>query len=103
MDDMLKELLQQLREEIQNNKKRSALETLSILEEVLTMPAPQPQKSQKEEKRLTYSISETAEMLGMHPSTVWKYILQGTINAIRPGKKYLIPASEIEKLLSQNT
>lgn len=50
-------------------------------------------------KREAYTISEFAELLGVHNQTVWRYIRSGRLKATRLGSKYLIPANELTKFL----
>lgn len=97
--DVIIDLLRQLREEVKNGKNRSALEITDILEEVILAKEDKKAEPEQKSERLAYTIPETAEMLGLHPTTVWKYILQGKIRAVKPGNKYLIPVNEIERLL----
>ena len=44
------------------------------------------------------TVPETASALRVGVATVRTWIAQGTILASRPGKQYLIPTSEVERL-----
>lgn len=46
----------------------------------------------------TLTVNQTAELLGIHHQTVRTYIANGTIQAIRYGRKYLIPAAQFSDL-----
>ena len=55
----------------------------------------------KDSQRLLYSIGEVAKLLGVSPITVRKWIKQGKIHAIKLGRKYAIPATEIDKIIDR--
>lgn len=50
---------------------------------------------------LAYSVGDTAAMLSIRPPTVWALIRNGRLNPVRLGRRTIIPASEIERLLSE--
>ena len=54
-------------------------------------------------ERLTRSVDETSELLGVHPLTVRKAIARGDLAAVRVGKRVLIPLAAIEAFLSGKT
>lgn len=48
--------------------------------------------------RVTFTVAECAEMLGVHPDTVRAAIERGELRATRLGRQWLIPASEVERI-----
>lgn len=51
-------------------------------------------------QRVAYSIPEIAEMTGRSRSTVYKWLAQGTLKAVRTSKgKQMVTAASLEKLL----
>jgi excisionase family DNA binding protein len=58
--------------------------------------------SNLDENRSYYSISEAAELIGMHPGTIWRKIREGEIPARRLGKKYFIPADFVHSEVMKN-
>lgn len=50
--------------------------------------------------RMAYSMRETADMIGMSLRTLVRRVDDGTIRAVKVGKRVLIPAAEVERLLS---
>ena len=51
--------------------------------------------------RLTHSIREGAEMLGVSPMTIQRRIRSGAIKTIRFGRRRLIPADEIAAIMNR--
>ena len=49
--------------------------------------------------RLAYSIGETADKLSMCQRSVWYLVRSGRLRFCRIGRRFLIPHSEIERLL----
>lgn len=49
---------------------------------------------------IVHSASQTAEMLGVSKAHVYRLIRSGEIRAVRLGKRVLIPAREIERLIN---
>ncbi|MEM4032715.1 MAG: helix-turn-helix domain-containing protein [Zestosphaera sp.] len=47
-----------------------------------------------------YRTSEVAELLNISVSTVKKWIKQGRLHALRVGKLWMIPESEVRRILS---
>lgn len=54
-------------------------------------------------EKQTYNVVEAAEILGVHPNTVRKYIARGVLPCFRLGRRVLIPRVALERLLSANT
>jgi len=50
-------------------------------------------------ERLTYSIKETAQVLGLSRNSVYQGCLRGEIPSIRIGKRILIPKAALLKIL----
>ncbi|KKS03385.1 MAG: hypothetical protein UU57_C0035G0001 [Candidatus Woesebacteria bacterium GW2011_GWE1_41_24] len=50
-----------------------------------------------------YTVKEVAELLGFSTNTVYKYLDDGSIKAVRLGTegRFRIPASEVDKLLQE--
>jgi len=51
------------------------------------------------EKPHAYSISEIAEALGIGLSTAYRHAREGELPTVRLGKRLLVPAQAIERLL----
>jgi len=49
--------------------------------------------------KLTFTIRETAEALGIGRNLCYQQVKAGTIPAIRTGKRLLVPRKALEKLL----
>jgi excisionase family DNA binding protein len=52
-------------------------------------------------EKLAFSVNESAEILSIGARTVWRMVEEGTIRAIRLGRRVVIPKSELERLLKQ--
>ncbi len=50
-------------------------------------------------KKLGLSVKETAQLLGVHPNTIYRLAWRKDIRSVRVGSRLLIPRSEVEKLL----
>lgn len=50
--------------------------------------------------RLTYSVAEAAQVLGIHELTIRRFVKEGVIRSIRLGRRVLIPASALDELLA---
>ena len=50
--------------------------------------------------RLTYSVKETAKLLGLSKNSTYQACLKGEIPSLRVGGRILIPVSKLEGLLS---
>jgi excisionase family DNA binding protein len=47
-----------------------------------------------------YKTSEVAKILGVDRRTIWRWIKEGKIKGIKlPGKLYVIPESEVKRIL----
>ena len=67
--------------------------------EIPTLPKSDPAPGQKE--RLSYSIHEAAELLGVDYYSVYRLIQRGKLRACRALRgKFLVPRTELLKLLS---
>ena len=49
--------------------------------------------------RTTLTVAEAAPLLGLHPETLYDAIARGDMPAIRVGRRLLIPAAHIRRLL----
>jgi len=67
--------------------------------ETPTLPKPDSPPGQKE--RLSYSIHEAAELLGVDYYSVYRLIQRGKLRACRALRgKFLVPRTELLKLLN---
>lgn len=48
-----------------------------------------------------YTVEEAAELLRVHYQTIYKWLRTGELKSVRPGRKWLIPESEIQKFLER--
>lgn len=53
----------------------------------------------RELPRLAWSLKETAEILGLSSSTVWRLVKRGKIRSVPGVRHMLIPQKEIERFL----
>lgn len=53
-----------------------------------------------DEERGLYTVSEVAELLGLHVRTVRTYVRDGRLKAVRIGKQYRISRADFEALTS---
>jgi len=51
-------------------------------------------------ERLTYSVREAAELLGLSKNSTYQACLTGQIPCLRVGKRVLIPKSQLERILN---
>lgn len=51
-------------------------------------------------QRLAYSVKEAAQMTGLCDGTIRRMIYDGTLKASNVSHKQLIPASEMERILT---
>lgn len=51
--------------------------------------------------KLTMTVKEFCEALGISPATFWKYHVSGKIKAIRIGRRVLIPMPEVNRILTE--
>lgn len=54
-------------------------------------------------ERLTYTIAETAEMLGLSVSTLRRYVRKGELRSVKLGVHPLIPRVAIDEWLAGQT
>lgn len=50
-----------------------------------------------------YSVDETAEILGIHPMTVRKWLTAGKIRGVKVGRLWRIPESSLQELAKFGT
>ena len=50
--------------------------------------------------RMGYSVAEAADLLGLAPSGLWKWIARGKIRSVKIGSRRIISAHELHRLLS---
>lgn len=55
------------------------------------------------EAKLAYSLKEAAEILHCGVSTLRQQVKAGTVKAAKPGRTYIIPRSEILRLIGDET
>lgn len=48
-----------------------------------------------------YTISEFAEMAGVSPKTIMNWLSEGTVKAVRLGRRRFVPLSSIEEAFGQ--
>ena len=56
----------------------------------------------KEIERLTFSVSEVAQSIGVSSRTVRNYIKTGGITVCRLGSRILVPADELRAFIERN-
>ncbi len=47
-----------------------------------------------------FTIAHVAQALGMHAMTIQKLVLEGFIGSVKEGRRRLIPAEELNKVLA---
>ncbi len=52
-------------------------------------------------KRLTVSVAEAAEMLGISKSAAYEYARTGELPTVRMGRRLLVPTKALEALLDR--
>lgn len=52
-------------------------------------------------ERLTLTVEETAEALGISRSTAYEAVRRGELPTIRIGRRYVVPRLALERMLSQ--
>jgi excisionase family DNA binding protein len=55
----------------------------------------------KDERRLTLTVMETAELLGLSRASAYEGVRNGQIPSLRIGKRILIPRSALEAKLAE--
>jgi excisionase family DNA binding protein len=53
------------------------------------------------EAPLAYRVPEFCRRIGVSPSTFWKHHAQGKIRTIRIGRRSLVPADEVARILRE--
>jgi len=53
--------------------------------------------------RRAYSINETAEILRIHPRTLYRLVYTEQVASVRIGGRRIIRADEVERLLQEGT
>ena len=49
------------------------------------------------DRKILFSVNETASALGLGRGTVWKMIREGKLRAVRIGNRVLVPQSVLEE------
>jgi excisionase family DNA binding protein len=52
-------------------------------------------------QQMTFGVDEVAEMLGLHPNTVYRAVKEQRLRAVPIGRRVLIPCSAIAELLAE--
>jgi excisionase family DNA binding protein len=52
-------------------------------------------------ERLTYTVDEVAARLGLNRNTAYAAVKDGTIPALRVGRRLLVPRAALDKMLEQ--
>ncbi|MCA9668096.1 MAG: helix-turn-helix domain-containing protein [Myxococcales bacterium] len=66
------------------------------------MPDTNEQNSANEHiSRVAFSLEEVGAMVGVHPRTVRRWAERGVIRMVRLGGRLVVPASELDRVLSQ--
>ena len=52
-------------------------------------------------ERLTYSVKEASQILGLSKNSTYSAILKGEIPCLKIGKRCLIPKVQLERMLSE--
>jgi excisionase family DNA binding protein len=94
--DEIKDLLIEMNNKLENLLSRVSYESLKTVEEEKVSNEVVSQDSIKTEEVLT--VKEVSELLKTSERTVQYWCKNGKIKAMRIGKKWLIPESEIEKM-----
>ncbi len=55
--------------------------------------------SASEDRRLTLTVGETAELLGISRSTAYEYVRTGELPSVILGRRVLIPRHRLQRLL----
>ena len=55
-----------------------------------------------ESNKLTFTVEETAKILGIGRNSAYEAVARGEIPVIRVGKRLLVPKAALEKLLNCN-
>lgn len=71
------------------------LATFNFFEHAMRVPVP----GDVEEKRLTLTVEEAAEILGLSRAFAYEAVRRGEIPSIRIGRRILVPRAALERLL----
>lgn len=52
-------------------------------------------------ERLTYSVREAAELLGLSKNSAYQACLKGEIPHLKIGKRILIPVAQLDRMLNE--
>ncbi|WP_395697895.1 helix-turn-helix domain-containing protein [Methylocella sp.] len=52
-------------------------------------------------EKLAYHMKEFCAALGISPSTAWAQVAAGKIATIRVGRRVLVPAAELQRILKE--
>ncbi len=50
------------------------------------------------EKKM-YTVSEVAQILGIHKNTAYKYVQTGQIKSVKLGSQYRIPSETVQEII----
>lgn len=71
------------------------LATFNFFEHAMRVPVP----GEVEEKRLTLTVEEAAEILGLSRAFAYEAVRRGEIPSIRIGRRILVPRAALQRLL----
>ena len=71
------------------------LATFNFFEHAMQVPVP----GEAEEKRLTLTVEDAAELLGLSRAFAYESVRRGEIPSIRIGRRILVPKAALERLL----
>ena len=54
-------------------------------------------------QRLLYPVSEAAQLLGVHRTTLYDYVRHGRLNLVRSAGRTFVTANELARFLSEET
>lgn len=52
-------------------------------------------------ERLTYSVREAAQVLGLSRNSAYQAVLRGEIHHVRIGRRILIPRVQLDRMLAE--
>ena len=53
----------------------------------------------QDDKKATVNVGEAAELLGLHPNTVYKYIRSGQLPALHIGRRWLLDKEQLYQMV----
>ena len=74
------------------------LATFNFFEHAMRVPVP----GEAEEKRLTLTVEEAAEILGISRAFAYEAVRRGEVPSIRIGRRILVPRAALNRLLSSD-